>query len=108
MTIRPLKTRTLILLALLSLSGPTSGEERGQVSGSSRHPRRLPLRITAVTADLTNELLTIRGLNFLDGSRGPGTEAPRVALALEELVVLSAGPDEILAAVNVALGGCPA
>lgn len=46
------------------------------------------LVVTSAEADLTSERLTIRGLNF--------GHHPRVALALTELEVLSAGPEEIL------------
>jgi hypothetical protein len=49
-----------------------------------------PLVITRAEADLQAEVLTIQGLNF--------GRHPRVALALTELQVLSAGPEEILAA----------
>ena len=47
------------------------------------------LVVTSAEVDLTSERLTIRGLNF--------GHHPRVALALTELEVLSAGPEEILA-----------
>jgi Collagen triple helix repeat (20 copies) len=54
-----------------------------------------PPVITSATADLSSELVTIRGQNF--GSH------PRVALALTELRVVNAAPDEILAVLPAGL-----
>jgi hypothetical protein len=76
------------IVALVCLTArPTLGDARKDEDGDAR--TRPPL-ITSVEADPKAELLTIRGLNF-------GFH-PRVSLALNDLDVLNAGPEEILAA----------
>ncbi len=80
-------------MALLTcLPGPASSRDRedGGDDHAGKHAWAHPLVIRSAVADPAGERVTIRGENF--GRR------PRVALALTELEVLSAGPEEILAA----------